>query len=474
MILLNITKSFLKKPRYFSFIGHFKQDVLILVNREGRDVLGLFLVYAYLKYVFKKGVRIKSAIYQKYFWIKLYQPQVVVSVNIDCPSTVNCYKMMKEYGITCLMSPTEVFPVTNPKDLVNKYEFKNIVDGVLLPGERMKEIYIENNKISPAQAFPVGFPTFDFTRKEFRKYFITKKEFCRQNNIPENHKLILFVSSFSMADYNMKNWDKECFHWPESLTKERALAFKADSIKAREIAITSLSKLLKKHSDWHVLVRKHPIEDGAIYEKLFARSGQITYWPDEQIYDLLSVSDAIVHWNSTVSAIAFGMNKPTVLIDLEKEFFMDKEDAITQKGNYICANQEQVEEALVEIFNKGGAVPEEQKEVREQFAKRWLSGLDGEASFRTAKLIAEFVKENKNTVRTQMSILELARGVINSLKYILWFWLARFIKMVLSKQNYSKFIPKLKKYDKFYIEFTRLRYENGIKEHLLNSVVKHD
>src|SRR3989344_3416278 len=312
----------------------FKKDVLILINQNGRDVLGLFLVYAYLKYLFNKKVAIKPAMYQKYFWIKLYQPQAVVSVNIDCPSNVSSYKMMKKLGIICLMSPTEVFPVQNEKDLVSKYDFQDIIDGAFLPGKRMGEIYINHNKISPSQALVVGFPTFDWTSKEFRKHFTAKKEFCRNNSIPEDRKLILFVSSFTMADYNMDNWDKECFHWPVSNTKERAYEWKADSQTARKLAVSSLCQLIKKHPDWHVLVRKHPLEDGRVYEKLLGKSPQITYCTDDFINDLVSASDVIMHWNSTVSAIAFGFEKPTILIDIGKEFFLDKEDALSQRGNY--------------------------------------------------------------------------------------------------------------------------------------------
>lgn len=453
------TLRFIQKP--------FKQDVLILINRSGRDTLGLFLVYAYLKYVFKKNVKIKPAIYQKYFWIRLYQPQVVVSVNIDCPSTVNSYKFMKESGITCFMSPTEVFPVSNPKDLVSKYKFRDIIDGALLPGDRMKEIYVDNGKISSSQAFTVGFPTFDWASKKLSKCFITKKEFCKMHGIPEARKLILLISSFTMADYNMANWEKECFHWPKSVTKERAYEYKTDSKKAREMAILSFPELLKNNPDWHILVRKHPTEDETVYEKLLDKNSQITICPDDQIYDLVSASDVVVHWNSTVSALAFGLNKPTILIDLGKEFFLNKDDALSQEGNYICANTEQIEKSLKRVF-RGEGVTAEQLLARDQFAQRWFMGLDGKASFRTATLIAEFADKNKKNVRADMSILELIRGSINAMKYMFWFWIAHLMKIVLNKQKYFEFIQKMKKYDMFIIEFTRLRYEKAIKKHLLN------
>src|SRR3989344_3182097 len=75
-------KDFFKKNRRFFFQDWFKRDVLILTNLGGRDTLGLLLVYYYLKRTVGLRVSIKSFLFLRHSWIKLFRPQVFIGIAI--------------------------------------------------------------------------------------------------------------------------------------------------------------------------------------------------------------------------------------------------------------------------------------------------------------------------------------------------------------------------------------------------------
>lgn len=458
-------KDFFRKYRRFPFQDWFKQDVLILTNRGGRDTLGLLSVYAYLKYGKGLRVKIKSNKYLRHFWIKLFRPQVTIGVAIDCPSTVRDYEMLKALGSVRLMSQSEVFATQDPRDLVSKYEFKHLIDGVLLPGERMREILLNNDKILPSQAYMTGYPTFDWTSLEFRKYFLNREKFCKENNIPVEDRIILFVSGFSAADMDMSKWETLYSHSPESLTKERSRIFSEDARNMRLKSISHMKTVLQRHPTWHLIVRKHPFEDDRIYHDAFGNNPQVVFpHARTDIYDLLSVSDAIFHWNSTVSVQAWGLQKPTVLFDSDKPFFFETEGAASQKGNYVCHNEEQLENALNETFS-GKPIPEMQLQARKAFIDKWFMGMDGKSASRIADTVVGFLPGEKE-IRYCMSIADSLRGLSGWFKYKLSFCMVRALTL-LRLEAFLRATHRLrKKYDDFTLEFYMIRFERKLKENI--------
>jgi len=422
---------------------------------------GLFLVYMYIKYALNLKVKIKSVLSMRRYWIKLYCPKVVIHISIDHPSTVEDYKMLGGMRSICLMSPTEVFATPDPKDVISKYDYKELIYGALLPGERTKDILIENDKIFPNQAFVVGYPTLDWSNPELRRYFLSQRDFKRKNNIAETHKIILLISSFSVADMNFSKWEKDYFNLPKSLTKKRVEDFSTDAKEMRIRAISDISQLLADNPNWHLIIRKHPFENSSVYEKILSGQNQITYAPAEMdIHDLLSVSDVVVHWNSTVSVQAWIFDKPTILLHLEKQFFLNKEEEASENGNYICFNKQQLNIALSEALDKG--TPFEQIKTRKEFLNNWFDGADGKSSVKIANLVARLAKQDIH-VSSKLSVIDIIRGIRDLIKYKSLFTFIRILRLLNLKPKISAFMKTQKQYDYFNLDFFGIRMENRLK-----------
>lgn len=449
----------------------YKQDVVIITNKGNRDALGLFLVYARLKYMYKLKIKIHSAVFLGRFWILLYRPTVVVHIVIDCIEGVKIYEFLNRMGCLKLMLPTENVAMYDAEEiLVNKYPLEHFVDGIFLSGDAIKNIYLKNNKISEKKIYVVGSPTFDWCVPPFNDYFMNKATFLKKYKIPKNRKLILLATSFSEADLNMRNYSTEYFNMV--VPKQIFLNYHEASKRIRVILINFFPSFLKKRPEWHLLIKKHPAEKKDLYLSFWTNHPQITHVHEEDIHTLLAHCDVLIHRNSTTSIQAWGFNKPTILLNPEEiNRIFSKTTQLTnfQKGNYICSNLEKLDTILTDIFYNR-PLPYSQIISRNSYITKWFYKMDGESARRMAKIIHQlFVKNKQRKIAYKTCLIDplhLLYGFLQIPMYKIKFYLVWICyRIPYCPQNIIHTLGK--SYDNFFIEFHILKLGKKIKKHIL-------
>lgn len=459
-------KSFLKKifarenHLFHRFQNWFKQDTLILVSFGNRDVPGLFLVYAHLKYHFGLKVKIRSSLFQR-FYVFWYRPTVLVNVNIDNPSA-DVYSEAGALGIARIMSPTEVFANAEGSEanLISKYLTPELVEGIFLPGEGLRDMFINHGKIVESQAMVVGYPTLDWGSRQWRRYLIPRKEFCVRRRIDPDKKIIFFTSSFCMADFSYENWETEYYNW--NLSRAQAKDQIEGSVSMRLKTIDFFSELLAAHPDWHLLIRRHPFEKADIYEARLGNNPQVTAVHDDQLYDLLNVCDALVHWNSTTSLQAWTFSLPTVLLWYpESKAFPMSINEDKSRANFIVTNYAELEKSLRHALSFE-QLPKEQLDARERYTKKWFGPLDGQASLRAAEAAIELYEKNKQVdIGFQFTPYDLVKGIHELIPYYWYYWLLR-LYIAFGKSIPAWLLRKKSAFDNFSLLMWSARFEDPI------------
>lgn len=445
----------------------FKQDVLILINKGDRDTLGLFSTYCYLKYVHKIKVKAHSVLFMPNFWIKFYRPSVIVNILADNISTKKTYGLSGEMGCKRIMSPTETYVYDSSVEsfFLGHYDFNTLTEKILLAGDHMKDIYIRNERASERIIKVVGYPMLDWSKEIGRVCFPSREHLCKKYNVPSDKKVILIATSFNMADINMDEWETRYKHF--NIAKEKAVNIINATKIVREKTVSYISRLLDENSDWHFIIKKHPFEEKNIYTSKFSDNPRVTQLHNVQFYDLLVMSDALIHWHSTTSLQAWGLNKPTFLLWFDEASEIGARKSSDQSlGNYVCSSFEELEQSLKNSFI-GHKTPLDQIKAREKYIKKWYYKIDGLSSERAASEIYKIFKEadNKN-IAYLMSPLDFIRGIKGIIKYLFFLNLMKLRdKTSISlPNNFSKEIAN--RYDNFYLEMHKIHYEDKLKKYL--------
>lgn len=447
-----------------------KQDVLILINKGDRDTLGLFSTYCYLKYVRKIKVKAHSVLFMPNFWIKFYRPSVVVNILADNIFTRKTYELSGEMGCKRIMSPTETYVYDSSVEsfFLGYYDFNTLTEKILLAGNKMKDMYIRNNRADENIIKVIGYPMLDWSKEIGRACFPSREYLSKKYNVPNDKRVILIATSFNMADINMDEWDTRYKHF--NIAKEKASNIIEITKIIREKTVSYISRLLNENPDWHFVIKKHPFEKEDIYTNKFPDSSRVTRLHNVQFYDLLVMSDALIHWHSTTSLQAWGLNKPTFLLWFDEASEIGAKKSSNQSlGNYVCSSFEELEQSLKNSFLNCNT-PVSQVKAREKYIKEWYYKIDGLSSERASSEIYKTFKEagNKN-IAYLMSPLDFIRGIKGIIKYLFFLNLMKLRDKtnISLPNNFSKEIAN--RYDNFYLELHKMHYEDKLKKYLKNN-----
>ncbi|KKT55689.1 MAG: hypothetical protein A2295_02300 [Candidatus Jacksonbacteria bacterium RIFOXYB2_FULL_44_15] len=444
-----------------------KQDILIMINEGNRDTLGLFLVYAHLKYGYKLKIKVHSMMFLQRFWVLLYRPTIITSINIDCPEGIKIYEFLHDLGCYRLMIPTEHAMYNTIQYLITQFNIQGLIDNILVANEKMKELFI-NEKKSPAdQIHVIGYPTFDWSVPPLNTFFEPRKTFFQKHRVPLDRKVILLASSFSVADAIDDNNKKYQF---APIPEAELIKLIETTQKLRKLTIDCFTELLTKHPNWQLFIRKHPFEKPDLYFQAWANHWQVCQVHYEEIHDVLANCDVFVHWRSTSSLQAWGFGKPTILINFNEcpNSLQENELESFHLGNYLCQHLAELEPILATILN-GQPLPATQIEHRKRCQQKFFPNMDGHAAETAAQLIHKlFRQEQRRKIKFStkpLDTLHLLRGFGLWFVYKINFQLARLLKC--QPNNFRSSLIKISSaYDGFALEFHQLRLEKKISKHL--------
>jgi hypothetical protein len=220
----------------------------------------------------------------------------------------------------------------------------------------------------------VGNPIFDYMLKNDD---IARTEILRMFKIPEDQKIVLFLSG---AQVEHGIWTKE----------------------QKILANQSILNLLESISNQiHVIIKLHPMEQNLFY---------LTWKPDyddfmnitkQNLNQLIQASDVVITWPSTAMLDIILAGKPLIVMDFYNQraqgaMTLLSENAIDQGAAYEVFNTVELSEVLTDII-ADGKLKEKLQECERIFSLVHLTKIDGKSNERIADCITEAIQEYYKT-----------------------------------------------------------------------------
>jgi hypothetical protein len=162
--------------------------------------------------------------------------------------------------------------------------------------------------------------------------------------------------------------------------------------KANELVFRALLKAMEEFPDKQLVVKLHPIDDGKLVRRIAGEQKakmNIVITKNVNLYDLLRVSDLLITIDSTVALEAMLLNKPVVLINLDK-----RSNIYLERGAAIGVEEAQNIVPTIKEILFGTAEKALEKE-RKKFVYDCAYKQDGQASKRILDLIDRMVNRSE-------------------------------------------------------------------------------
>ncbi len=188
----------------------------------------------------------------------------------------------------------------------------------------------------------------DFLRDEYKGYYKSKEEICKEYNLDENKQMVLYVSSFStayMSDEEIKSLNE--------LAGVGFDQFRITSQKSMHITLDWVDKFLKtkEGENTEFIYRRHPTEwNSPILNEMAKKHKNFHLISDYSVKQWITVSDTILSWMSTaIAEIYFAKKNCHIIrpIDIEWEY----DPVIYENGEFI-SDYEGFLKAMKEENNK--------------------------------------------------------------------------------------------------------------------------
>ncbi len=172
----------------------------------------------------------------------------------------------------------------------------------------------------------------DFLREEYKGYYKSKEEICKEYNLDENKQMVLYVSSFStayMSDEEIKSLNE--------LAGVGFDQFRITSQKSMHITLDWVDKFLQTEEGQNTefVYRRHPTEwNSPILNEMAKKHKNFHLISDYSVKQWITVSDTILAWMSTAIAEIYFAKKSCHIIrpiDIEWEY----DPVIYENGKFI-------------------------------------------------------------------------------------------------------------------------------------------
>ena len=255
--------------------------------------------------------------------------------------------------------------------------------------------------IQRAQTVPVGSPRFDYHTEQYSGLFVSRREFCESQDLPEDSQFVLWMSSSKYANPK-EGYDVLVKTIKNPNTSDNRIAGVIEE-KARDhqriydTMSTHFAALAEEFDKTTYLIKVHPSERKVVYQERFRSYPNVKIVDDSAVglSDLIYHADVQLNWRCTTSAEAWVMNLGKRVIGIEvPDLELDDEFKYLTLGNDIVTGYEQLRDKT-EYYLAGGTVSDDLIEKRKQFIANFLVANDGNSAKRCAGVISNFIQGRK-------------------------------------------------------------------------------
>ncbi len=273
-----------------------------------------------------------------------------------------------------------------------------------------------------------GAVMMDFLLPQFKGYFKTKQQICKEHNLSENKKLFLYISSFGYASMT-EDEVKEL----SAMAGEDFSGFAKTNRKSMASTLEFFDTYLSKHSDVELVYRRHPSEwNSEKLNELEKKHKNFHVIFEDSVKQWIAVADNIFIWMSTAIAEVYFANKTCHILrphEIESDF-----DPVIYKDAHYIKTYEEFEKAA----NSNNAVFPIQKEIIEGYFDK----SDVPSYIRMADLLEEVYK---NPPRDKVFSPSF-KPKFNFIKYCALLGIHAMYKIKLHPDKFAKICPPFAKF----------------------------
>ncbi len=253
-----------------------------------------------------------------------------------------------------------------------------------------------------------GNPRFDMLRPEIREFYAPDVKKIQN----KYGKIILINTNFSLYNHlvDVEMWKKNFLKMSPKMNSDFIDGWIDFQKNTFEAFIDMIPKLLKRYSDYSIILRPHPAENHRRWEKVDSHYKNIHVIHENNVIEWILSSKVVIHSNCTTGVESFLLDVPVVAYRPE---ISEKYD--TQLPNMVCENvfnESQLLSLLDDILIKGNLENINCKNERSLVAKEYVEALDGElASERIVKIIKDKIKHFQTYELTKRDIIH--RSILN-------------------------------------------------------------
>lgn len=410
-------------------------DILNLEwKSKGRDIHIVEPTLIFFENI-KNYTVIRSSIYFSFLKLLYYRPKMLVISNVSgAPENVIVGMFAKFLG-------SKVIAFVSEGDYVEEYidsffwgwNQKKVLffDLILLWSERSREMllnryaYLDNYcQVSGATGFD-RYQLFDFMKKD---------AFCKKYD--KKFDRIILVPSYGFDRFS-KIWIEANKDVPNTYSKDTYDFFLSSRNKFREI----LLELVEKYKDTLFILKYHPSVDyfceTEIFIEDFQKYDNLLYLKNEEdISDLINISDFLIAFDTTCSLEGWLLKKETFLLN---PYGTWENRSIISEGSISVSNCEEIRDLIDKVYSNEFDISEKYCILREEIIKKVIGYGDGMNFLRSVKKISAFEK-NEKSVSIKFSAKDKIYFFLKTIKELIDFGLMK--SPVLNKIKYIKKIKE--------------------------------
>lgn len=176
-------------------------------------------------------------------------------------------------------------------------------------GEKNQKRLIEKAGVAPRNVKVTGNITMDLLRPEFRGFYSSREEICRQYGLPTEKKLCLFIAGFKYVETSEEAKRATIARFGEGRRHYLEVAEK------EQLTILQwFQRFLGENMDCVIIYRPHPGDPSPRAEKLAEEYENFRVISELSVKQWIAVSDLVYAWNSTAILEAFFAGKNPVYL----------------------------------------------------------------------------------------------------------------------------------------------------------------
>lgn len=288
-------------------------DFLLMYEHKVRELDNLCL----LKYELdRRGYRTKILYANDYELIKsrtpVYQTKVLVIGYCYTSSSIRDYASYRiKFDKVINLQWEQVTTNEQEKDSGSFRNLSGLAKEIvhISWGEKNQKRLIEKAKVAPRNVKVTGNITMDLLRPEFRGFYTSREEICRQYDLPADKKLCLFIAGFKYVEASAEAKRATIARFGEGRRHYLEVA------EQEQLAILQwFRQFLEENGEYVIVYRPHPGDDSPRAEKLAREYENFRVISELSVKQWIVVSDLVYAWNSTAILEAFFAGKNPIYL----------------------------------------------------------------------------------------------------------------------------------------------------------------